>query len=466
MKSDKTYIIFIYLALIFGTLFIFLTPPFQSPDEDSHLKKAYTIGRLRLFHVVDNDIEGYYIPDKMIEYIEEKKSSIGNYKWKYTYKDFYKDNFLVVDYSKKSLVDFSTKNALIIPYIPASIGIFIARSTSNLFVGGECSTAYMLYFARFLNLLSYIIIIALAIKTTPILKKTITTIMLLPMSLFLGSMVTYDCMLISLCILTLSLILKLIYDKEQKFEIKHLIYFCIVGFILLRVKIVYSLILILLMLVSKDKFKDKNKLKYAIYCILGIIGLYFVSKIPSLFIKSVSGNDFVTSEQISFIKNNPISFVYIILKNIYTQKITLLVQLIGVLGLIDTYMPTIIIMFLFTLLLMVSLSELSLSKIKIDVKTKFISFTIFILILISIFIAMYVSWTPQVLGVGANIVSGVQGRYFLPVLILPLFIFSNGKLKKYKSVKKIMEFILEHYFIVSIIGLICATLMLLFRYWC
>jgi len=32
---------FVYCALIFGIILITIIPPFQSPDEDSHFKKAY-----------------------------------------------------------------------------------------------------------------------------------------------------------------------------------------------------------------------------------------------------------------------------------------------------------------------------------------------------------------------------------------------------------------------------------------
>lgn len=465
--NKETHVVFIYLALIFGLIFIFLTPPFQSPDEDSHFKKAYLISKGQIIKSSDNIIDGYYLPQDMIKYSYEKTSKMSNRNWKYTYSDFYNDNFMTVEYSNEILSDFSAEDVSIIPYIPASVGIFIARHTSNMLISGMPSTAYMLYFARFFNLIAYVILGALAIKITPILKKTMMTVLLLPMSLFLGSMMSYDSILISISLLTIALILDMIYNKKTNFDTKHLIIFAILGFVLLKLKVIYFIIIGLLLMVPKNKFKDNKKIKYALYTIGLVILLYLISKIPYLFNQTVvsNGSELITKQK-EFAFNNPFLFVGNIFKNIYAQKSMLLIQMIGVLGLLDTYLPRLIIFILVLLIGLVSLSELSLDKIKIDTKTKVLSLLIFIVLLIAIYAAMYLMWTPLVLEVGGNTITGVQGRYLLPIIILPLFILSNNKLKKYKMAEKIMNIILEHYTLIIFIGLMVSSLMLLIRYWC
>ena len=52
--------IFLILGLIIGTLFVFIIPPFQGPDEDAHFKKAYVLGKLDVFTKTDGNIRGYY----------------------------------------------------------------------------------------------------------------------------------------------------------------------------------------------------------------------------------------------------------------------------------------------------------------------------------------------------------------------------------------------------------------------
>lgn len=465
MSDDKIHITFAYIALIFGVLFIFLTAPFHSPDEDSHFKKAYVLARGDFFPTVEDNVEGYYLPVDMVKYIYDKISKISDREWRYTYQEFYEDNFLAVDYSEQKVFDFATKNALSIAYIPSVIGIVLAKISGRIFLGGTPSVVYMLYFARFFSLLFYTVVTAIAIKKTPVLKKTMSVIALLPMSVFLGSMVTYDNFLIPICFLTVATILNLAYNDEKKFELKHLIFFMIVGFILIRIKTVYFAILLLLFLIPKEKFKDNKKFKYLLLSLLGIIGIYIVTKIPGLLTAKSAGGAVIPNEQVAFIKENPLRAVGIIISNIYSQKSVRLVEMIGILGLIDTYLPRVVILVLMGLLVLVPLSELSLSKIKINRDFKIVGLFIFIATIIGIYTAMYVSWTPQILGAGGTEVTGVQGRYYLPIIILPLMIFSNKKLQENKIIKKIMEFILEYYMLISAIGLMVSALVLLFRFW-
>ena len=75
---------FIYCALIFGIMLITIIPPFQSPDEDSHFKKAYVISKGQLFPTSQNGVVGYYISNDMAQYINEKLEYIGNRDKKYT----------------------------------------------------------------------------------------------------------------------------------------------------------------------------------------------------------------------------------------------------------------------------------------------------------------------------------------------------------------------------------------------
>ena len=63
---------FIYLAMIFGILFVMLIPPFQGPDEDSHFKKAYVLAAGNIFPDVHEGKTGYYLPADMIDYISEQ----------------------------------------------------------------------------------------------------------------------------------------------------------------------------------------------------------------------------------------------------------------------------------------------------------------------------------------------------------------------------------------------------------
>ena len=50
-------------------MFVFLIPPFQSPDEDSHFKRSYQISKGNFYPIEKNHEMGNYFPEEMLLYI-------------------------------------------------------------------------------------------------------------------------------------------------------------------------------------------------------------------------------------------------------------------------------------------------------------------------------------------------------------------------------------------------------------
>ena len=63
---------FVYIAVIFGVLLTILIPPFQSPDEDSHFKKAFVMAEGRFYPEVQKGQQGYWLSENMVEYVPIK----------------------------------------------------------------------------------------------------------------------------------------------------------------------------------------------------------------------------------------------------------------------------------------------------------------------------------------------------------------------------------------------------------
>mgnify|MGYP000072583915 FL=1 len=57
---------FVYIAIIFGLIIMVLTPPFQSPDEDSHFKKAYVLSKGNIFPEEQGGEAGFELPVEMV----------------------------------------------------------------------------------------------------------------------------------------------------------------------------------------------------------------------------------------------------------------------------------------------------------------------------------------------------------------------------------------------------------------
>ena len=70
------------------------------------------------------------------------------------------------------------------------------------------------------------------------------------------------------------------------------------------------------------------------------------------------------------------------------------------------------------------------------------------------------------LGVGAETITGIQGRYFIPIIPLAIVILSNSLLQKNKYLENIMKKVMEYSYFVPLM-MLCVMLVTIFlRYWC
>ena len=95
---------YLYIALIFGILFVFIVPPFQSPDEDSHFKKAYQVSKGKFYPEVKKNVIGNYFPTEMLNYINIKTKYIGNRDKKYKYSEMVLDQYTKLNYEERKYI--------------------------------------------------------------------------------------------------------------------------------------------------------------------------------------------------------------------------------------------------------------------------------------------------------------------------------------------------------------------------
>ena len=456
---------YLYIALIFGILFVFIVPPFQSPDEDSHFKKAYQVSKGKLYPEVKKNVIGNYFPTEMLNYIKTKTKYIGNRDKKYKYSEMVLDQYTKLNYEERKFTSYSTVSVTPIAYLVPATGIIFSKICAKIFDLESVNTAYMLYFARFFSIIFMSFIMYLSIKITPVFKRTFAVFGLIPMVIFLGSVISYDSLLISLTTLALSIILKITYDdKLKKVPNNYIITLILIGVVLLNVKGLYFLLYILLFLIPVKKVGNIKKMtRIALIIILSILAITLVIKIPFLLLPKIKTDVNYASKQLDFVIHNPIKYSGILIDNIINQRFFQLSSIVGVFGLIDTYNPFVIICFTYIWLIMVSISDGVCDKVKINGKFKILLIIYILFIIISVYSAMYINWTPAINGhkIGEADISGVQGRYFLPILLPILLLFSNKKIKRYSFIEKIRNNI----FMPCIVILLVSTMTILFRYW-
>ncbi len=126
LKPDR---FFLFCGLLFGLIFLIITPPFQTPDELSHFYRAYQISEGDFIGInKDHRVGGYlpvsladsYLPFRYIRRHEHVKTS-----WSIIRKQF--ENKL--NEENRKFVDFpNTGMYSFVSYIPQASGIFIVRS--------------------------------------------------------------------------------------------------------------------------------------------------------------------------------------------------------------------------------------------------------------------------------------------------------------------------------------------------
>ena len=200
-------------------------------------------------------------------------------------------------------------------------------------------------------------------------------------------------------------------------------------------KPIYLPLFLLLFFIPKNKFEDtKHFMKMAgIFCLM-IVGGYLLTKIPGYFIKNVStgvsGSNSVslTGQQIAYLKAHPFAFFKAFFATCSVNMTYYVSTMVATFGLIDTYVPQFICYLYLLLIIVTGIVEMSNCQYEISWQLRISSVLCYVISFLGIFFAMYLTWAPQEVGVGSDLITGVQGRYFIPALFLPVIVFKNSLL--------------------------------------
>lgn len=460
ISEEKFYIL---ITLFFGFLLAFLIPPFNSPDENSHFKKAYLVSTGHPYSIVENGVSGNYLPDNITLLANINTEFMGNYGSKYSYQNFIMNNHTLEVSNNLAFDAYSTSTINPIAYVVPASGIVLAKVFSKI-LGIKLTITEMLYTARISSLIVYSLIIYAAIKQIPKFKKSILALALMPMTIALLSCITYDSLLIAITILLFSIIvrLRLTNDKITK---KDIISILIIAFIYLNIKYIYSLNLLFLIFIPKNKIIG-NKL-FSVKKVIPIVCCFIIIYIASNFKiwevqKQLSPIE-NTSLQVQFILNNPFEFIKIFFSTLINNRFFYISTFIGVFGLIDTYFPQALYIYYIIFLTLIFICDSN--QLKLKPMTRVMLLIIPLAIIGLSFVAMYVNWTSILdgYGVGAKSISGVQGRYFIPAIFSLILVFANSfKSKEFKKVKNLANNCCNY---VCLIYLSLTTLLVILRFW-
>ena len=420
--------IFVILALFFGLLYVFILPPFQSVDEGNHFFRTYQIseGNFISKNISEgassnnNDNIGDYLPVSLADFAEYYQAFIKDIDKKQNISNIRRDLSLQVNPEQRQFIAFKN-TSLYSPvcYITQLPGVILGKLLTN-------HLAVIYYLGRISNLLFYCLIVYFAIKIIPFYKLPLLLLALMPMSLSLGASYTCDVSVIGLNFLWVALILKIISNKDGNVGCRGFVIGLVVLAFVLSLTKSYIWLYPLIFLIPINIFKNiKSYILFlsTVILVVGVGGTLSYLSIKGLTLNM--NNDVAdSSAQLLFILTHPFAYFIVLVKTFIIKITRILITMIGVLGWQDTRLDwsTYI---LYPILLYIALYSDNF-KFKLYKWQNYIVISTVILGFIGICTCVYIIWNS----VGNNIILGLNGKYFIP-LMLPLFLLFKNKLPKY-----------------------------------
>ncbi|WML89826.1 DUF2142 domain-containing protein [Thiothrix lacustris] len=407
-KVSGVNVSFILVAfLFFISMFVsMVTPPFQSPDEIDHLKRAYLLesGTL-ILDSPKNSSSGGMIDSGFLVYMDVYDRYTQGLKGNIS-SDF-------IDYTTSikwtGIKEFSstpgTGYYFPIIYFPQATGLFLGE-----FFDLSIDSSYKL--TRLITLLfSCFILVAAFYFYSP--SSISLALLFIPMSVFQFASTSLDSISTAVAVLAISVFLRIVVDREKSKS--WLIVFLAVCVFILASSRIHALPLVLL--IFGTFFYTRRKICiYAgvITSILIMAWLFFAVKST---VDARVSIGLPVSQIALFYMTNPLLFFDVFLNTLTPNTLDFYVKsFFGRLGALEVRFSDIVYNYLYIIFILIFLFSLRVKSIKGDWFARGLLVIPMVGSIFIIFFALLITWNAH----PAAIIQGVQGRYFL----IPVLLFS------------------------------------------
>lgn len=420
-KDIKLEKIFLVTVSVLGIIYLAIIPMYRGHDEHAHFFRAYEISKGILNTKIEHDESVTQIPAAFYDVMRNQNDPNDQ---RYINQGYYDD-------LRKSLnKEITDENIWVngsymavysaVPYIPQAIAIRVVSLFTN-------KVVIIFYAARLANLIFAICILYIAFKILPYGKKLLFLICMIPTVLCQIASMSPDAMTFTFSVLFIAYVLKLINDNKE-LNNKNIAILTILGAVVGLCKITYIPLVFTALLIPKKLYK-KSRVKPLLLIILvpvimNLIWLGIAGKHLSLIDNNKS------EVQKEFILSNPIEYIRICAYTLYSSWGMFMDGLFGqnlehinYVQVGELNVQLFMILFVLVVLFDDSMKE------KIDNFGKIVLGCILIIILALIFTSLYMQWS----GYKWYYVDGIQGRYFIELLLpLGLLLAQNNIAKNAK----------------------------------
>lgn len=424
---------FLIIGALLGILYAFVVPPFQVPDENRHLWRAYGISDLDFIPQSRTQVPLSFLrlSERFSPRFERTASQrvvrLSEIAW-----------WLGQSLRSKVTEGVENPNAnlySLVPYIPAALVLWGGRAF-------ECSPLSLLYAGRLLNAGIYLALVYYSLRILPDFKLLLLTIALSPMSLQQAASLSADSLTLGLTAMLTALIFKLSFNHN-------------VTCVRMRDRLI---IVVLLALVALCKFNlwtallaflipggkfgsQKGRFIFAGTCLVAVClvggGWHFLNQASvAAFTQHRLAEGKWTGENAAFIVNHPLMFVGNIITTDALFGWIWVNEFVGLFGWLSIPMnPVLVVSYAGVMLLAACTTA---GRIEIARHERAVLGTFVLLTFISLHVLLWIFETTT-RGLHDALtqsvpIAGIQGRYFLPLALPALAIVRRHHFRLQPSV--------------------------------
>lgn len=421
-KKLATEKLFVVIALSGGMLIAMINPLGNEPDGWVHMIRAMDVSYgnvLRPFLAVPGTEEYVIQPanrsDIDFKIIEPNAGAGGKYL----------ENLKNVKFSEETTLAYGLYDYSSLFYYPQALGIFLGRLFGISIYG--CSVL-----GKWMNLWCYVLLTYWGIKKIPIYKNLMMVVALLPMTIYQAASFSYDTLINGFSFLFIGLCFYYAFGEKEKLSWKNLMLLGVILALIFTCKYIYVILGLLVFLIPKERFGTKKEywkaFGIAIIPLLVILLLYLVKMVSTQAGASaaVSVEETVQITQLDYVKQNPLTFIKVIVGTLISN-LGLYMEMLNTLGWLN-YSLNILQTIVPFILIAVACLDTDGVRERIKIHHQILCFITAIVVVVMGMVGLYLM-DNVANSVGAEVVTGYQTRYAIPVLLPLLAILGNGRVE-------------------------------------
>ena len=417
MRVEK---FFLPMALFLGLILQCVITVGGVPDEPGHLDTAYKYSNKLLFVEDTGDPDTIYKRRCDVEMSDMLANGLESN----SYYQLMTDTFHRAEDTELMEVSYadSTNLASWIVYIPSALGLSAGRLLG-------LSPMFTFQIARIFNLICFVFLVWAGIRMIPFGKNIFAMTAVLPIALQQGASVSYDAVVNGVLLLFTAFCFHM--KRKEKKEKREIIFAGIFSVFIAVVKGGAYLPLLLLLIpafVKGEILKKQNRKKLFLYTgiilcaavLLTGVALFKFMPVLRTFMESGGQGGADATYTIPWLLKHPLQIVYLYWNTVMEQGAFLLQgHLGGILSWLDFRMNWIFeLIFLICLLLLVNLEG---DRYEGGAKSRILAALVCVVSSGFIMMSMLTGYTKM----SYDYIQGIQGRYFLPLAPLLVFLTAN-----------------------------------------